>query len=328
MKITFGDSFHRAILFSHKPFTERYNYKNIFQLLPPNKSWSQPEYLMGEHPFVIEFDSSYKRLFLHEKERYKELNTKVIDSFFENSQKWDFLKEIYSVLSIFSSLYFFENKKYSQSRKKLGKKYSYPHFQNSSKPFIEQKTSTELFSKPQVMGEKIYFPDNIDYLLDVYFHLNEEVLDTFRMSITLLYKSYEIKSVSPSMSLVSMISSIENLVNYEGKNIKYPTCPECNQKIRSISKRFRDFIIKYSNTENPEVMKKSANYLYNMRSKIAHAGKLLYYDYATADIDFFCDIQLPKVRRLVSICLMNWMVEKHHGTTSFNRSREKKLPIK
>ena len=309
MKVKFDENLHRAILFSYKPLTERYKYKNIFQILPPNKGWKQPKYLLGEHPFVIEYDNSYIRPFLKETEREKDINPeflKNVDA--KGRREWAFLKELYAALTVFTAHYFFENNKYSQNRRQLGKRYFYHNFQNTNKPEIERLDLVDSFEKARLLGEKIYFPDSIDHLFDKYFSLKDEALDVLRISILLIYKSYEIRSISPSLSLVSLISSIENIVNFEGKDIKFPHCPECNKVRSSLSKRFNDFVIKYSYTTDTKMMKKNAEFIYKLRSKIAHAGQLLYYDYASADIDYFCDVQLPKIRRLISICFMNWML--------------------
>ena len=166
------------------------------------------------------------------------------------------------------------------------------------------------------MDYEIVFPDIITLLLDSYFTFTDDKLDSLRKTIILFYKSYELESVSSSMSLVAMISAIETIVRYVNKNFKVDVCNECGNKKYKVSKQYRDFLLKYSGEKDHTKKKKYIDDIYSLRSNIVHNGYLFFSDYSLNTLDHLFDKPVNRIRYFLCHCLMNWIIEEKSRTPS------------
>lgn len=319
MNIKLSDSFHRCIIFSPNLLTKKFRYKDIFQILPPNKNWYKTDFVQRAYPLVVEFDSAFFRPYKYEEElkRNKQYD-RFIDSEFEfDTKSFSFKTEIMYLLTVFSFCFFREEKLIgSHNRQWYGKKYFLDTFQKRNISSISTKSVFNCFDENKLMGYEIAFPDIINFLLDSYFAFTDDKLDSLRKAIILFYKSYELESVSSSMSLVAMISAIETIVRYVNKDFKIDVCKECGNKKYRVSKQYRDFLLKYSGEIDRTKKKKYIDDIYSLRSNIVHSGYLFFSDYSLNTLDHLFDKPVNRIRYFLCHCLMNWIIEERSRTTA------------
>lgn len=308
MNWTFNENFHRTIIFSNIPLSGYYRFKNIFQIRKGESNWpTSNQGLFQKKPIVLEYDSNYYRHFSSLYQKSPNPKTKEIEEPFRH---FDFKKELFALLTLTGNANFFENRKYNLSNKVLGEDYFIGNFidYNLGQTInIENRNFREKYNHS---NQQLSFPTNIDLFFSKYFSLQGSYLSRFRMSLMLYYNSIDIRTYSPSMSFVALISAIENLVDFEGKinEFKIEKCSSCGQDKYKVSRRFKDFMIKYCENDS----KKFKGYLtkiYSQRSDIAHLGELLYNDYANTEYDFNGEDKVNTLKLFVRIALFNWIIK-------------------
>lgn len=307
MNWTFNESFHRSIIFSNIPLTGNYRFADVFQISRGNKTWPlNKEDISSSSPITLEYNSQYYRHFnIINPEMKNEHLIKTQEKF----RHIDFKKELFALLSLVGNADFYSANNYYLSNDELGSDYFAPSFitQEEAKPIVLK--DNHIFEELIHNGLSIEFPESIDSFFSNYFQLNKLYLDKFRMSLMLFYNSNKIRKYSPSMSYVALISSIENLVDFEVKiaNVKFDSCKLCSQPEYKVSRRFKDFMKKYCMNQEP-AFNKYLNTVYSKRSDIAHLGKLLYSDYAETEYDIHGENQLNTLKKYVRIALYNWVI--------------------
>lgn len=164
--------------------------------------------------------------------------------------------------------------------------------------------------------------------LDSYFRMDTDSRNRINSSLFLHQKMRRIILEAPSMGIVGLISSVENLVHFEGERKKFVVerCSECSLEKYKLSRRYRDFMETYSEENfsrkhgvrgsyhtEPEFSGKSASRIimafYNRRSKIAHAGDILELDrtlsgFAMSEVRLFNEVEA-----LTRIALFSYILE-------------------
>ncbi len=135
----------------------------------------------------------------------------------------------------------------------------------------------------------INFPNTIYQSVDKYFSLDNNRKKVANSVNHLICNGIEIKDKMKSLSFLSFVSAIETIVNYEFKKkndvIEFEcndcqtiktsqfTCPKCQRPIWGVKTKFKEFLKTYV-SGTPKSIEKY-NKIYNLRSKIVHAGVLL-----------------------------------------------------
>ena len=158
--------------------------------------------------------------------------------------------------------------------------------------------------------EKILFHKNLTEVLDSFYALRDSDRQNVFSAIVLISNAIKLGLSHQSIGFVSFISSIETMVGLENKGVKTRHCRECNQPIYSVRKKFIDYLLKY--VSSTQKSKKKFDELYNLRSKIAHTGKLF-----LSDIEFsLMNIEqnnkewfkYVEVRQLARLSLYRWLL--------------------
>lgn len=303
MNISFEANFHRRLIFSNVQFTGRYKYKNIVQLLKADDGLLiHPSGLMYIKPIVLEFNSNiytyYNRLY------DKSLNLE------ETFRSNDFAKELIAHLSLVFNVNFFFEKRYKCLKEELGEDYFIPSFTQSDNYPDLLVNDEYIFKAHNYLGDEVVKPSFIDRYFDNYFNLADDVKHRYNMSLMLYYNAIDIREISPSMSYVALISAIENLFEYEGEltGFKPEICAVCKTPQYKSTRRFKNFMMEYYPVDNPKY-NKYLNEIYSRRSKIAHAGKLHYNDYADTELDIDGNREVSDLKRIVRVALVNWILK-------------------
>ncbi len=160
--------------------------------------------------------------------------------------------------------------------------------------FIEslQQFSDQSFRKAPKIGEPEFFQNlrRIDRIVDeilipeywedvikIYYSLESEEKQIARKALKLFYDGIKLEVEYPSFSFISMISLIENLINFYCKEVKIKHCKQCGQQMFEVGKKFLLFTQKFLG-KNDAGHKKYLNKLYGLRSSIVHQGMLLLSD--------------------------------------------------
>ena len=288
------------------PYNETYKYKDVFQVIPHELTLNNDYSIRNNHclnAIEINLNKFYEllnpeidinKIFLD----YKKLENKTIDL----SQAYPvILKDHYTslpnwiilnVLSVFTNFNHFDYsdqisegwyKKIPFKRKKLefGKKWLPENGNRISSFTIAINESIELIESSKYSkqicesGEKIYYPIDITERLNNFFKLQEEERSCYLTSIVLFKQALSNHTKFGSMSLVSLVSSIENLVFFTYRNTKIQKCECCQQERYKVTKKFNDFVKLYSEGfYTKKVIKEMIGDIYARRSSIVHKGML------------------------------------------------------
>ncbi|MES2733479.1 MAG: hypothetical protein V4714_17170 [Bacteroidota bacterium] len=144
------------------------------------------------------------------------------------------------------------------------------------------------YYEPLESIEKIInFPTDINEVIEAYLKLSLKEKVVCDSAIHLFCNGLDIFDKMKSLSFLSIVSSIETLVNYEylGEKIEYEcndcktlknserNCQKCGRPIWGVSAKFREFLFKYVSDEKEA--KKMYSKIYDIRSKIAHTDYLI-----------------------------------------------------
>lgn len=273
------------LIYSNKPLKSKFKYKDSFQIIPSQRKTKL------FHPIVLQiaFDAPTPYF------RFSNKNSDIL------SRK---IIEKLHILSLFSQFFFWGFNKRKIPIKKFSSKY-YPDTKTGNIKWYQDKTLDDR-NIPEII-----FPKDISKWLDIYEKMNSETKKVFRKSLYLYYSGIDLKSSYPSQSFMSLISAIETLINFEEYSPK--KCERCNQDEFKVSKRFKDFILKYaySNKKN-ESNNKFINDLYSKRSNITHNGNILiadlFWDDKTELVDWKESFLHKDLIGVARVCLINWII--------------------
>lgn len=189
--------------------------------------------------------------------------------------------EIIMILSVFSRTFFYKNNTntgwfidhqnlnciFGQKgyRQKLNKEFD----KNSFKRIDNLDPQNYYNSISKTIDCEVAFPSDISDLIKRYYSLNEDIKNSFLSATSLFYQGLQLFSSNPSIAFTCFISSIETMVAIHHKNTENDVCRECNRERYAVTKKFNDFIIDRVNGND---VKKLANKLYSIRSKMLHTG--------------------------------------------------------
>lgn len=151
-----------------------------------------------------------------------------------------------------------------------------------------------------------------DKFFDNYFRLDEKARERYNASIFLYQGMRKILLSSASMAIIGLISSIENLVEFEGErnNFERKSCKCCGSPIYKINSRFKDFMLKYSEFEfEVDKAKSLLNKFYSKRSKISHAGAILEIDRLISTFSMAEYREFNEIEAHVRIALFNYLLK-------------------
>ena len=128
--------------------------------------------------------------------------------------------------------------------------------------------------------DQVDFPDNINFLFDIYFSLPSIKKTAYYMACHLYNEALFFQRTIPSLSMVSSVMAIEKLMNSEIDTNKTCTkcgapesierCSECDTPIYRLRSRFREFMATHSLPDKDTLYRD----MYDIRSRLAHGGLL------------------------------------------------------
>lgn len=328
--------YHRAIIFTKVPLTWNFRYRDMFQIFPAvliNMPYSS---LQRRHPNILEYWTTPEEEISIPSEFE---NLKILFSTAATTiTKQD---KILSLLSTFSNNLFFRYSDLSGfwgmpilkddpgdeanlwSSKWCWTLFHFPELPSQFK--IENFTELNLKDVNRVSHKSYYtydpnldfdskreieFPETMEYILDSYFQLDSERMQTIDAAISYSVAAMELKDSKKTLSLLSSFSSLETMVNLEFRNENVERCDECGQLKYSIARKFRDFLLIYIG--DSKANRKKFNAYYSFRSKIVHTGAQLKTEKLfsevpeeEADSEYLTRLEILQLGKLA---IINWLI--------------------
>ena len=292
--------YNRSVVFTKTPLKHSFRYKDIFQFYPLTDPKSPKHLYRTDFPIVIEYfvNDNYKSEIQYEEGPFK-------DWLRESGKMITSKKVIYFLLSAITNHRFFdytagvgswtmewpeiikEEVNHNRSEWRLNQ-YYYPE-----SPEVREMESLVETVIPKItpiphnlyyqndpvddIKKEIAVPSSINLILDQYFSLSSDDRKVIDSCISLINSGIQIESTLPSLSVISFISAIETLVNYEyrddNKKIEFD-CPECQTLTQSpfqckkcgspiwgISHKYREFLKTYVN-DSPESLRNCFDFIF------------------------------------------------------------------
>lgn len=332
----------RNIIFTNAPLLKAIRYRDLFQLIPISDSKKAPISRYARHfpaflEYKVDMQEDYNPIFekiIREKELPKELLQLSKEIPVQNRIR----KEILHLMSVFTNFLFFE---YSSKNGYWGIMAPFVDFDKLDEQTIERynnQTSSwfingyvypglkddlvidkfseygeyyEPVDKPMQYftvnpnlenNSQIKIPPYLDFVLDRYYSMDEELKSKIVQCIGLLYDGIELFNTKRSVSLLSIISSVEGMALIDYK--MYGQTPNLGATSRTL-RYLKNYVA--GNSE-----KKFKAY-YSKRCDITHEGVQF-----LGDIDPFGDITVQdedwrfrlEIMQVARLALYNWMRRK------------------
>lgn len=300
--------YHRAIFFTKVPLGGYYRYKDEFQIFPCDMENMPVSKMQRHYPNILEFWITEDEIIKTDFE-FEELQG-LMDKTAVVILKQD---KILALLTAFTNNLFFRYTDLSGmwgipivkdepgkeantwSSKWCMNMYHFPDLPRQFKiseftepkiPQIERGGHREFYTKEPNLDmeirKNIVLPMTIDLLFESYYSLAPEISYYIDAACSYTVSSIELHYTKKTLSLLSSFTAMETMVNLENKDFKPEKCDNCGQLRYSISRKFREYLLKYIG-DSPNNKKKFNKY-YSIRSKIVHTGKQLKTELLFSDV--------------------------------------------
>lgn len=294
--------FHRVVFFTKVPLVGVYRYKNIFQMFPIILKNMPTSTFQTHFPNFLEFSTNSDDNVDFQLDF--EANSTLQELFSRTARVHKKSEMILNLLSTFTNNLCFQypagegawgipiiSDRISEEMNSWSS--SWCHFMFHFPELQREMVITE-FSNPDLSTiprgaypeyyfvhpnmdsdkrNKIVFPVNIDNIFDSYFSQNIETKSIIDSAISFAVSAIELYNSRKTLSLLSSFTSLETMVNLEFGNDKNERCSNCGQMKYSVSKKFRNYMLKYIGSSDD--LKRDFNDYYSIRSKIVHNGRKL-----------------------------------------------------
>lgn len=300
--------FHRAIFFTKSPLDGHYKYKEIFQVFPCDMENLPISKAQKHYPNILEFWTTdeevvkspiefegLQELFdrtatvLTKQDRILALLTTFTNNLFfrytDISGSWgipllsdDPGEEANTWSSKWCiNMYYFPD---------LPRQFKIDSFTDQKIPDIKRIPHREFYTyEPNLDSDsqkEIILPSSIDELFDAYFSLEPTIASFLDTACSYTVSAIELHYSKKTLSLLASFTAMETMVNLEYKDSEAERCEACGQLKFSVSRKFREYLLKYiGDTANN---KKKFNNYYSIRSKVVHTGRQLKTELLFADV--------------------------------------------
>ncbi|EPO9975520.1 TPA: hypothetical protein ACKTGI_004007 [Pseudomonas aeruginosa] len=303
-------------------------YKDFFQIIPAPDDFPRAPCLEAHHPCLLEL--KYK--FEFDPDLKMPDGKSVPEWIQQKDQEGKIIHEISSLFGMYSLSYFvFSSGGHSWSiNTEAGSDFdlqwrqlSYfvadgKHQHKISKftdagclPMGRVETSKVYNFGARFIGDDFSIPDLLPEILDSYYILEQDDRDAISRVASIFNSALKIKAISSSISFAIFVSSIESLVDYQYRGVKVESCKECNAPRYSVTRKFTDFLKRYSSDSDELVRFYKSTY--GRRSKILHAGALFLGEHIPlnwAEDDWSAYHMRSGIERICRIAFANWLLER------------------
>jgi ribosomal protein L34E len=324
--------FYKAIIFCSNPLSGYYRFEDKFQIYPLLSENAPKHDKVKMYPVVIEYHVE-KDVKIEVPDVLKEIQ----DIIAKQTHTQNYQRQIRNLLTAVTNYHFYFppaellwftevpngelTEEMNNQKSKVGmtsfwfpemhKENVITKFTDTGLPKIEFVKHPDCFQHLDIDGvEVVKLPQHTDAAIHNFFALDEEAREVVNSATSLIANGVELRTKMKSLSFISLVSSIETMVNYENRAEEVKKCENCGQPMFRVMAKFRDYLLKYA-SDNPDT-KKEVNEIYNIRSKIVHTGLLLFGD---NKIDWSDDQKKNeqwqvhlKAMQISRVSLTNWLL--------------------
>ncbi len=316
----------KRTFFTDIPYKGYYKYRDQFLIYP---AAIELEGYINHIPTIIEFSvEEAKPEFYELPDLPLGVRQPVRQSFVQNQYNQHRFNEILRLLSLLTNYYHFTYTPSNSWFVEIEPEPSFPPIkwgqamtpdidENDCKPAnkeVEERDSVKYYGDNFIQKKShfVTYPDSIEQLLDKYYKLPGPHKCALYKSIKLFNQGLELKHKMPSMAIVAFISAIENVITYDNTGKPEDTC-QCGEIKYGVTRKFKTFVGNYIAAESNTQRKKYVNDIYNLRSKIVHAGGLHvgdldsnFWEYPKVD-----DLRtLEEIEQIARVSIINWFKNK------------------
>lgn len=296
-----GIKYYKSIISSGPMTAGFYRFKDVFQIIPSD--YREDGDSFGCSYYELEFSDAWQILGQSE-------NSNLSEEVYARRAHLDHLKELIALIYIstnyYCALHYDRNNQILPSEQEL-----IDGFSSIEKHFPIRKVLGRVACRQNYNTSFLDIDSQADVYFENYFKLDTLARKRYNSSIFLYQAMRRVMSESTSMAIVGLISAIENLMDYEAlrNNEIFERCSSCKIKSYGLTRRFREFMLAYSDVESGDA-KKLLNSYYERRSKIAHAGTLLDMDVVLSEFSMRQHREIyNEIESLVRIALYNYLLK-------------------
>ena len=304
----------RYILFGSVPVSGYFHYRDRFQILPVPPDAPRPEFLLGDHPFLLEFqfpatsNSMLRQARRAARERECELLATGLLEFsihgLGRMARHHWVLPQSDPKEPWRSVYCQEM-------------YTWPGLSLEGDRFtpteglgsLMEIAPQEYYSRSGISPERhLEIPSNLTALLDTFYALAKRNRERFLRACFWFQQAHRAYSRSRSASFTALIGAVEALIPRERTS---SVCPECRRTLGpGATQQFAEFVERFAPGSGlPEAERKR---FYGIRSALSHGGALLHSDrtdwsggFGPRQIKEWDDI--GTAWSLVRVVLVNWL---------------------
>jgi hypothetical protein len=300
------------ILFAHLPVNGWYRHGNLLQILPAPQNAPRPDFLMADHPFLLQFSFSAS------------CNWEI-----RNIRKATCGREIALLLTgllagTVRSLAVSRDHHWTLLSGRVGtgmrteylqEGYVCPGLVEESDNFdstdgmsqLPQVDPIDYYSRWAISRDSRFdVPTNLSALLSGFYALPAKLRDQFRRACTWFEVAEKVYTTSRSAAFAALISSVEALMPPETNE---SACTSCGRTMgKSITQRFVDFLDQMAPSAGE--VEQARKKLYRVRSALLHGGRLLPSDFLGVGPGPGLNDEFENMdhaQRLVRLVLANWL---------------------
>lgn len=336
-------SFHKSIFFTKAPLGGFYKYKDVFQIYPADLEGMPNSKLKRHFPNIIEYwtvpEEKLSFSFSDDDDDEYMAGLRSLTATTITKQE-----RILNLLSTFTNNQFFRQANPdgmwgmpilsddpgvdadSWESKWCWEMYFFPGLPDQLKIEEFKKQAIKSISKieypdyyyeyPHLDSDRtkeIAFPSIIDELLDTYYSLEPTLQKSVDSAISYTVSAVELSNRRKTLSLISSFTSLETMVNIEYDGVKVEKCEACGQPKFSVSKKFREYLLKYIGSSDTN--KKKFNSFYSLRSKLVHTGRQLQTEALFAEVEketeFSELVTRIEILQLGKLGIVNWLYHRY-----------------
>jgi hypothetical protein len=271
-----------SVLFAAVPVRGWFRYRDLFQIRPMPATAPQPQQLLGDHPFLLEFT-------------YNASPSGLINIGRRNTQLRQLELLLVGLLPrVNGGIGTAAQKRWTIKEPKAGEEWKSEYLQDGYfTPELPGEgdvfsTTDDILPMPAMAaadyyvrsgisgGEQLDVPDGFAELLDRFFALPGKEQDRFLRACYWLREAGRTFAGSRSAAFTSLISAVEALMPPEGG--PQTKCTACGRPLgMGPTQRFVDFVDRFA-PQAPDATRDRREF-YRIRSKLSHGGTLLFSDH-------------------------------------------------
>lgn len=343
-------SFHKSIFFTKAPLGGYYRYKDVFQIYPANLDGMPKSKLQRHFPNIIEYWTVPE-----EKISFSFSDVDDSDEYFAGLRSLTATtitkqEKVLNLLSAFTNNQFFRQANpegmwgmpilsddpgvdaNSWESKWCWEMYFFPGMpqqlkideftRHVFKPISTTQYPDYYYEYPHLDSDRtkeVTFPSIMDKLLDAYFSLEFDLQKSVDSAISYTVSAIELSDRRKTLSLLSSFTSLETMVNIEYDGVKIDKCEACGQPKFSVSRKFREYLLKYIGSSDTN--KKKFNSFYSLRSKLVHTGRQLQTETLFAEVEKETQyaelVTRIEILQLGKLGIVNWLYARYLDTPEF-----------